>query len=101
MDGCAVAALIPSWDQVKAALSVLSAILSVIGSIVIAASLATSWTPTPQPGTRRARLYRWLELAALLFGRAKDTGVLPATPQVDAVIREAIELARRTAQMTA
>jgi hypothetical protein len=92
VDGCAVAALIPSWDQVKAALSVTSAILSVIGSIVIAASLATSWTSTPAPGTRRARLYRCLELAALLFGRAKDTGALPATPQVDSVLREAIDL---------
>lgn len=94
MDGCAVAALIPSWDQVKAALSVISAILSVLGSIVIAASLFTSWTPTPAPGTPRARLYRYLELAALLFGRAKDTGVLPATPEVDAVIKEAINLVK-------
>jgi hypothetical protein len=94
MDGCAVATLIPSWDQLKAALSVLSAILSVVGSIVIAASLATSWTSTPAPGTRRARLYRYLELAALLFGRAKDTGVLPATPEVDAVIKEAIDLVK-------
>jgi hypothetical protein len=87
MDGCAVAALIPSWDQVKAG-------LSVVGSIVIAASLFTSWTPTPAQGTRLARIYRFIEIAALLFGRAKDTGVLAATPAIDKVLQEAIDLAR-------
>ena len=91
MDGCAVASLmqlVPTWDQAKTA-------LSVIGSVVIAASLLTSATPTPAPGTKLARAYRYLELAALLFGRAKDTGRLPATVAVDKALADAIALASK------
>lgn len=89
MDGCVLAALIPSWDQVKTWLSVL-------GSLVITASLVTSLTPTPAAGTRLARVYRVIEIAALLFGRAKEAGELPAAPQVDQALAAAIALVRKT-----
>lgn len=91
MDSCTLAALIPSVDQVKTG-------LSVIGSIVIAASLVTSLTPTPAQGTTLARAYRYLEIAALLFSHAKGTGELPGTPQLDALdksLEAAIELVRK------
>lgn len=84
MDSCSLVALIPNVDQVKTA-------LSVIGSVVITASLVVSLTPTPAPGTRLARLYRYIELAALLFGRAKQTGQLPATPQLDKALEDALK----------
>jgi hypothetical protein len=90
MDGCSLPALtqlIPTAEQVKTA-------LSVVGSIVIAASVLTSITPTPAAGTRLARIYHYLELAALLFGRAKDAGVLPATAAADRALAKAIAIAR-------
>jgi hypothetical protein len=90
MDGCSLSTLnqlIPTAEQVKTA-------LSVVGSIVIAASVLTSITPTPAAGTRLAHIYRYLELAALLFGRAKQAGVLPATIAADRALAKAIALAR-------
>ena len=88
MDGCTLAAVIPSAEQLKTALSVL-------GSIVIAASLVISLTPTPAPGTALARIYRAIEIAALVFGRAKQTGELPALPQLDGSLDAAIALVKR------
>jgi hypothetical protein len=88
MDGCALPALIPSWDELKTGLSVL-------GSVVITASLVTSLTPKPAAGTRLARVYRVVEIAALLFGRAKETGALPAIPELDRSLEEAIALVRK------
>jgi hypothetical protein len=85
MDPCSVTALIPSADQIKTG-------LSVIGSFVIVASVITSATPTPVAGSRAARVYRYIEVAALLFGRAKETGTLPATPKFDKSIEEALRL---------
>jgi hypothetical protein len=94
MSGCNLGSLVPSGDQVYAFLSAAGYVTSIIGSVVIAASLVTSWTTTPTPGTRRAAAYRYLERAALLFGRAKDTGVLPPTPRLDAELKRAIDLVR-------
>jgi hypothetical protein len=90
MDGCSLSTLsqlLPTGEQVKTA-------LSVVGSIVIAASVITSMTQTPAAGTRLARIYRYLELAALLFGRAKQTGLLPATAAADRALAKAIAIAR-------
>ena len=87
MDGCTLASLIPTADQVKTGLSVL-------GSVVIAASMITSLTPTPPAGTRAARLYHYLEIAALLFGRAKQTGYLLKTP-ADKSLEDAIALVKK------
>lgn len=91
MDACSLASLaqlLPTSDQIKTGLSIL-------GSIVIAASVITSITPTPTPGSRLARVYRYIEIAAVLFGRAKDTGALPATPAADKALAEAIAIARK------
>jgi len=90
MDACSLTSLIPSADQIKTG-------LSVIGSVVIAASVITSATPTPVAGTRAARVYRYIELAALLFGRAKQTGALPATPRVDKSLEDALHLIKGAA----
>jgi hypothetical protein len=93
MDGCVIASLTqlaPTADQIKTGLSIL-------GSVVIGASVITSITPTPAAGTRLARAYRYIEIAALLFGRAKDRGVLPATPAADKALADAIAIAKRTA----
>jgi hypothetical protein len=87
MDGCSFAALIPNPDQLKTA-------LSVAGSIVISASLFISMTPTPPPGTWLARVYRVIEIAALVFSHAKETGALPALPQLDKSLQEAIDLVK-------
>ena len=87
MDGCSVAALLPSIEQAKTW-------LSAVGSVVIAASVLTSITPTPEPGTRLARIYRYVELSALLFGRAKDRGLLPKMPQIDKPLADAIALVK-------
>jgi hypothetical protein len=67
--------------------------LSVIGTVVIGASLLTSWSKTPPPNTRLGRIYHYIELAALLFGRAKEMGVLPATPATDRAVAQAVALA--------
>jgi hypothetical protein len=83
----ALATLLPSLDQLKTG-------LSLVGSIVIGASLLVSLTPKPPAGTRLARLYRALELAALLFGHAKETGELRALPQFDSALQDAINLVR-------
>ena len=88
MEVCSYWALVPTTDQLKTWLSIL-------GSVVIAASIITSMTPTPAPGCRLARAYRVLELAALLFGRAKDTGLLPAATKTDQALKEAIELVKK------
>lgn len=46
---------------------------------VAAASAFISITPTPDPSTTAGKLYKVLELVALNFSRAKETGV-PAEP---------------------
>jgi hypothetical protein len=104
MEACSLIDMLPTADQVKTT-------LSVFGSIDVAASVLTSCTPTPAPGSPRARLYRYLELAARLFGRAKETGLLPPDRAVDkpapllspgaasggeqGAVSEAVELVRR------
>lgn len=41
------------------------------------ASVFTAATPTPDPQSPLGRLYRIVELVALVAGRAKDTGIPP------------------------
>lgn len=64
--------------------------LATVGSVVIGASLFVSKTSTPAPGSTRAKVYRYIELAALLFGKAKQTGMLPAEPAVDRLVGDAV-----------
>jgi hypothetical protein len=64
--------------------------LSVAGSVVIAASVYVSKTSTPTPGSTRARVYEGIELAALVFGKAKELGAVPPEPVADAIAQGAV-----------
>lgn len=47
--------------------------------VVAAAALLNSVIPTPDPSTPMGKAYKVLEMLALSFLRAKETGVPPAT----------------------
>jgi hypothetical protein len=49
-------------------------ILAVLGSIVLLASAITAGTRTPDPDSALGKIYRLIEVCALVVGRAKDTG---------------------------
>jgi hypothetical protein len=66
-------------------------VLSIVGSIVIAASIFVARTPTPAPGSRWATVYRGIELAALVFGQAKERGLLPPEPAVDSAAQRVVD----------
>lgn len=59
--------------------SVLDWLLADPAHVIAAASTLAAMTPTPDPGTVRGKLYRVLEIFALNFLHAKDTGT-PAKP---------------------
>lgn len=64
--------------------------------VVFAAALLNSIIPTPNPATPIGKVYKVLEMVAMCFLRAKDSGVPPQTPAALAdQIAEAI--ARRSA----
>lgn len=46
-------------------------------AVVTAASAFCAATPTPAPNTAWGRLYRGIEAAALLVGKAKQIGLVP------------------------
>jgi hypothetical protein len=46
--------------------------IAILGSIVLIASLITAGTNTPDPATRLGKLYKVIEVLALVVGRAKD-----------------------------
>jgi hypothetical protein len=48
--------------------------------IVAAAALLNSIIPTPDPATPAGKIYKVLELLALSFLRAKETGIPPQSP---------------------
>tara|TARA_R100000908_G_C3655869_1_gene85447 strand:- start:260 stop:472 length:213 start_codon:yes stop_codon:yes gene_type:complete len=50
-------------------------LVSVITSIVCAASIICSLTPTPKDDALVGKLYKIIEIAALNIGKAKDPGV--------------------------
>jgi hypothetical protein len=52
--------------------------------VVVAACLLRSFTATPNPATPLGKIYKVLELFALSFYRAKETGE-PAPTKADAV----------------
>ena len=49
-------------------------IISTVTGIITIASLVVAGTRTPDPDTILGKLYKVVEIAALNFGRAKDTG---------------------------
>ena len=57
-----------------------------------ACSFIVSLTPTPPPGTGLAKIYHWLELAGVVFGYAKDHGLITPTPAMTAAAGEALQL---------
>src|SRR5258708_31527477 len=66
--------------------------LGISGASVFA-SMLTSGTPTPAPGSRWAGVYRLVETLALVVGKAKDDGMLPRTPLLDRIAAEAVKAA--------
>jgi hypothetical protein len=58
----------------------LQTILFILTGIVTAASAFVAATPTPPPGSVWSEIYAGIEFAALVVGKAKDTGLLPAEP---------------------
>jgi hypothetical protein len=54
-----------------------SPFLSVAGAILLPASAFVATTKTPAPGSFWSTVYKGIEIAALVVGKAKDTG-LPA-----------------------
>jgi len=59
-------------------------------SVVTLASAICAITPTPPPGSRWAGLYRLIEIAGLVVGHAKETGIAPPAPAaVDEFTRRA------------
>lgn len=75
--------------------------LAIAGSVVMGASVYISSTATPAPGSARANVYRYIELAALVFGKAKQTGILPAEPALDRLVGDVVAvLAPTQAQPT-
>jgi len=49
-------------------------IISTVTGIITIASLVVAGTRTPDPDTILGKLYKVVEIAALNFGKAKDTG---------------------------
>lgn len=68
--------------------------LEIACAVVTAASAVCAATPTPAAGSLLGKVYRGVEIAALLVGRAKQSGVIPANPAVDAVVADAEKVAK-------
>ncbi|HYD06880.1 MAG TPA: hypothetical protein VEC60_14195 [Reyranella sp.] len=64
-------------DQFADYLALAWQVAAIAGVVVMVASGITALTPTPAPGSRLARVYRCIEIAAVMVGYAKDTGLLP------------------------
>lgn len=54
-------------------------ILLIVTGIVMMASAICAATPTSPLGSKLATVYKVIEALALVVGKAKDTGLLPAT----------------------
>ena len=46
--------------------------IAILGSIVLIASLITAGTKTPDPATKLGKVYKVIEVLALVVGRAKE-----------------------------
>lgn len=47
--------------------------IAILGSVVLIASLITAGTKTPDPATKLGKVYKVIEVLALVIGRAKET----------------------------
>lgn len=50
-------------------------VITILGSVVLIASLITAGTKTPDPATKLGKVYKVIEVLALIVGRAKDHSV--------------------------
>lgn len=62
-------------------------------AVVTVASGICAATPTPPPGTVWGRVYRGIEIAGLVVGRAKQRGLVPANPAIDGLAGDAVKVA--------
>ena len=58
---------------IDAVLNYASVVLDGASKIVLSASVITAMTPTPDPTTLLGKIYQYIEIAALVVGRAKDS----------------------------
>lgn len=49
-----------------------------VAAVSLAAKLFCIFTPTPAPGTKLGKVYAFVEKIALIVGKVKDTGLVPA-----------------------
>ena len=63
-------------------------------AVVTAASAFCALTPTPDPTTAWGAVYRYIEIAGVLVGKAKEIGVVPADPAADRIAAAAAEIAK-------
>ena len=59
----------------------LDSLLSAAGGIVIAASLVTAHTRTPAPDTVLGKIYKGIELLALVYGKVKESSAADSAPK--------------------
>src|SRR5712692_8856183 len=64
------------------------------GAVVTVASAICALTKTPDPTTRLGKLYRAVEIAGLLIGRAKEAGLMPNDPAADQVAAFVVGVAK-------
>lgn len=75
--------------------------VAVVGAVVTGASAFCAMTKTPDPKTRLGKVYHWIEVAAVLVGKAKDTGILPSDPAADKLEAGAVQVAAELMGKTA
>lgn len=63
----------------------LTTAVEVVCGVVTAASAICAMTPTPDPKTPLGKVYHVIEVAGLLVGKAKQTGMVPDNKVVDAI----------------
>jgi hypothetical protein len=61
-------------------------IITAATTVVTIASAVCAILPTPNPTTTLGKIYRLIEMAALTFGKAKQTGI----PAVDEAVKLAL-----------
>jgi hypothetical protein len=69
--------------------------LAIAATVVTTASAVCAMTKTPDPKTPLGKAYRLIEVLGLVVGRAKDMGVVPASPAADRVGAKIIGAARQ------
>ena len=74
-------------------LALIEHVVAIAGAVVTVASAFCAATPTPDPKTPLGKIYRGIEIAGLLVGKAKEAGFVPADPAVDKIAAGAVAAA--------